>query len=71
MMAGSPGWCAADYTETDIYSDALCGLIRGTAAEAIADARRDSYDGVRYVGCDGYLYLDAIEAPHHPSAEAD
>jgi hypothetical protein len=51
------GWCAANYTTTDIYN-ADCGPIRETTTEAMADQKAGDFGGVRYVHTDGHLYVE-------------
>jgi len=52
------GYCAANYRQTEVYSPEFCGPIRPTADLASADADAELYDGIRFVGSDGYLYVD-------------
>jgi hypothetical protein len=52
---------AANYSHTDKYNDDECGPIRASIDEAQRDADAGGYEGVRYVGSDGYLYVDDPE----------
>jgi hypothetical protein len=54
------GYVACDYTQSDVLSDVRHGEIRETEQQAIEDAR-PGYEGVRYVGSDGYLYVERPE----------
>ena len=52
------GWVACDYTAGDRLEDVRHSDVCGTCEEAAAVA---GYEGVRYVGSDGYLYVEAPE----------
>jgi hypothetical protein len=52
------GWIACDYTEGDTLADVPHHELRDTHEAAAADAKRLCLDGVRWVGTDGYLYVD-------------
>lgn len=62
MTPHKTGWCAANYTETEAYTPEQCGPIRATSTEAERDATAGHYEGERWVGPDGYLYVDPPEA---------
>lgn len=57
-MGIKTGWVACDYTEGNMWNDVRRGEIRETYEEAAADAKREGYDGVRWVHTDGYLYVE-------------
>lgn len=52
------GYVACDYTAGDVLDEVKHGAIRATSEQAQQDAREAGLDGVRYVGADGYLYVD-------------
>lgn len=52
------GYCAANYHESDRYSDEHCGPVRQSEEEAQIDYQEGQWEGIRYVHNDGYLYVD-------------
>jgi hypothetical protein len=57
-MTMKTGYCAANYTETDLYDEAHCGPIRASADEAYDDCQAGRYDGVCWVHRDGQLSVN-------------
>lgn len=51
-------WIACNYTDGDTLDEIERGTERQTAEEAAQDARELKLDGVRWVGDDGFLYVD-------------
>ena len=49
------GYCACNYTATDVYDEYECGPIHATYEKAKQDT---GYEGIRYVATDGYLYVE-------------
>lgn len=61
MTATRTGWTACNYSEGDRFDSVTHGAILATFAEAARENELRHYEGVRYVGSDGYLYVDAQE----------
>lgn len=53
------GYVACDFTEGDQLEAIRHGEIYPDHEMAVAEAIAGSYDGVRWVGEDGFLYVDA------------
>jgi hypothetical protein len=51
------GWIACDYSQGDHIDEVRHGPICESAQDAQKDVELDGYEGVRYVGTDGYLYM--------------
>lgn len=57
------GYCAIRQHCGDRYDTSFCGPVRATDDEALDDQRAGGYDCTRYVGPDGYLYVDQPDNP--------
>lgn len=57
------GYCAANQRHGDRYDASYCGPIRATDDEAVSDQQSGGYDCTRWVGPDGYLYVDQPDNP--------
>jgi hypothetical protein len=55
--AGQMGWVACDYGQGDRLDEVPHGEIRASFEEAQRDAEENAYEGIRYAGPDGYLYM--------------
>jgi hypothetical protein len=55
---GQTGWVACDDSQGDHIDKVKHGPIRQSPEEAQQDAERRGYEGIRYVGLGGYLYLE-------------
>lgn len=57
----TPGYCAMNQGHGDRYDSSFCGRIRDTDDQALDDQKAGNYDCTRWVGPDGYLYVDKQE----------
>ena len=61
MTAITNCWIACDYTSGDHITDVRHSVGRDDYETAASECRVGDYEGVRWVGSDGYLYAEQPE----------